>query len=76
MYKYLVSFVELCKLLHLVLLQSSGDLLHSVSEDVDDLMEELEHGLRDDLQDLRSETWKSVWNLAHSGVRIIKLRSE
>ena len=49
MYKYLVSFVELCKLLHLVLLQSSGDLLHSVCEDVDDLMEELEHGLRDDL---------------------------
>ena len=49
---YCVAVIQLCELLHLVLVQSSGHLSHSVREDGYDLMEDCEHGLWDDLQDL------------------------
>ena len=45
----MVSIVKLSKLLHLVLLESCGDLSDPVGEDPNDLVEDCEHGLRNDL---------------------------
>ena len=51
---YLVSVVQLSELLHLLLLESGGDLSYAMGENVDDLMQDLEHGLGNDLQHLRN----------------------
>lgn len=48
----LISLIQLCKLLHFVLLQSSWHLFDVMCEDVDDLVEHCEHGLWDDLEHL------------------------
>ena len=46
---HLVSVVQLSEFLHFVFLESCGHFAHSVSENVDDLMQHLEHGLWYDL---------------------------
>ena len=45
----LVSLVKLCKFFHFLFLQSSRYLPHAMSENVNDLMQNLEHGLGNDL---------------------------
>ena len=52
----LISLIKLSKLLHLVFLKSGGNLPHAMGEDVDDLVQNLEHGPGDDLQHLWNGT--------------------
>ena len=48
----LISLIQLCKLLHLIFLQSCRHLFDVMCEDVDDLVQHCEHGLWDDLEHL------------------------
>ena len=60
--RHLVTVVKLGKLLHPVLLQSGGNLPHALGQDPNNVVQDLEHGLGDDLQYLRRNQTETGWD--------------
>ena len=60
--RHLVTVVKLGKLLHPVFLQSGGNLPHALGQDPNNVVQDLEHGLGDDLQYLRRNQTETGWD--------------